>query len=210
MTYSYRNAFFAGHNGSRALPVSTARAGNVIGGGDFAKDRIIPDCVRAAVGHTPIIIRNPYSTRPYQHVLEPLFAYLMIARRQMEDPSLSGSYNVGPDDGDCYATGALTDLFIKAWGGDVRRIDQTDPTAVHEANFLKLDCTKLKTTFGWQPRWDLPTAVAKNRGMDQGLAGRRRYQVPAWRSRSAHTFSRTLQPLISTTAKGRICGLLVD
>ena len=161
VTYSYRNAFFAGHNGSRALPVSTARAGNVIGGGDFAKDRIIPDCVRAAVGHTPIIIRNPYSTRPYQHVLEPLFAYLMIARRQMEDPSLSGSYNVGPDDGDCYATGALTDLFIKAWGGDVRRIDQTDPNAVHEANFLKLDCTKLKTTFGWQPRWDLPTAVAK-------------------------------------------------
>ncbi len=86
VTYSYRHSFFEGRDGVPSLPVSTARAGNVIGGGDFAKDRIIPDCVRAAIDKKPIIVRNPYSTRPYQHVLEPLFAYLMIAQRQYENP----------------------------------------------------------------------------------------------------------------------------
>ena len=160
MTYSYRNAFFTGRDGKPTLPVSTARAGNVIGGGDFAKDRIIPDCVRAALQNKPIIVRNPHSTRPYQHVLEPLFAYLMIARRQMEDSSLAGCYNVGPDDEGCYETGALVDLFVRTWGGGLQRIDQPDGSA-HEANFLKLDCTKLKTAFGWRPRWTLQTAVEK-------------------------------------------------
>lgn len=161
VTYSYANAYFSGARGGRKLPVSTARAGNVIGGGDFAKDRIVPDCVRAAVAGKPILLRNPYSTRPYQHVLEPLFAYLLIARRQYENPALAGNYNVGPDDEGCYETGALADLFVQAWGEGVTRVDQPDPGAVHEANFLKLDCTKLKTTFGWRPRWTLPTAVEK-------------------------------------------------
>ncbi|MFH1512731.1 MAG: CDP-glucose 4,6-dehydratase, partial [Bacillota bacterium] len=142
------------------LPVSTARAGNVIGGGDFAKDRILPDCVRAAVEGKPIAVRNPLSTRPYQHVLEPLFAYLTIARRQYENPALAGAYNVGPDDEGCYETGALVDLFIRAWGGGLKRVISGDGGA-HEANYLKLDCTKLKSTFGWQPRWTLQTAVEK-------------------------------------------------
>lgn len=161
VTYSYRHSFFEGRNGEPSLPVSTARAGNVIGGGDFAKDRIIPDCVRAAVAGKPIIVRNPASTRPYQHVLEPLFAYLMIARRQTESPALAGTYNVGPNDEGCYATGALVDTFIRAWDGDLRRVDQPEPNAAHEANYLKLDCSKLKTVFGWQPRWTLETAIEK-------------------------------------------------
>ena len=157
VTHSYRRSFFA--NGASAI--STARAGNVIGGGDFAADRIIPDCVRALEKGADIVVRNPYSTRPYQHVLEPLYAYLMIARAQYEDASCAGSYNVGPDDCDCVTTGELVNLFVSACGGEIRRIDRTEPNAVHEANFLKLDSSLLKKTFGWQPRWHVDTAVQR-------------------------------------------------
>lgn len=156
VTSGYKNSFFSG--GQTAI--STARAGNVIGGGDFSQDRIIPDCIRAAMEHKPIIVRNPYSIRPYQHVLEPLYAYLMIAARQYEDSSFAGSYNVGPDDCDCFQTGALADLFVHSWGEDLRWINRYDG-GPHEANFLKLDCSKLKAAFGWRPKWGLETAVEK-------------------------------------------------
>lgn len=156
VTHSYKNAFFS----ERHTAISTARAGNVIGGGDFAKDRIIPDCVRAALRHEAIVVRNPYSTRPYQHVLEPICAYLMIAARQYEDKAYAGYYNVGPDDRDCLQTGALVDCFVRHWGNGLKWIDRFDG-GPHEANFLKLDCSKLKATFGWQPKWDLDMAVAK-------------------------------------------------
>jgi len=156
VTHSYRNSFFLdGHTA-----ISTARAGNVIGGGDFAKDRIIPDCVRAALKHEDIIVRNPYSTRPYQHVLEPVCAYLMIAMEQYKDYKCSGYYNVGPDDKNCFQTGVLVDTFVKHWGENLRWIDRYDG-GPHEANFLKLDCSKLKATFGWLPRWNLETAIEK-------------------------------------------------
>ncbi len=155
VTHSYKNSFFA----DGVVAISTARAGNVIGGGDFANDRIIPDCIRAAMAGEDIIVRNPFSTRPFQHVLEPVCAYLMIAQRQYEDGSFAGYYNVGPDDRDCFQTGALVDLFVKHWGG-MKWINRHDG-GPHEANFLKLDCSKLKTTFGWQPRWDLDQAIAK-------------------------------------------------
>lgn len=154
VTHSYKNSFFP----EGTVAISTARAGNVIGGGDFAHDRIVPDCVRAALRHEDIVVRNPYSTRPYQHVLEPLYAYLMIAAGQYQDGSLAGWYNVGPDDGDCFQTGALVDLFVKKWGGDLRWVNRWDG-GPHEANFLKLDCSKLKAAFGWKPRWNLDTAM---------------------------------------------------
>ena len=156
VTHSYKNSFFTDNR----VSVSTARAGNVIGGGDFANDRIIPDCVRAAVKGEDIIVRNPYSTRPYQHVLEPVYAYLMIAAKQYEDDKFAGYYNIGPDDRDCFQTGALVELFVKYWGEDLKWINKYDG-GPHEANFLKLDCSKLKSTFGWQPRWDLETAIEK-------------------------------------------------
>lgn len=156
VTHSYKNSFFA----DGQVAISTARAGNVIGGGDFANDRIIPDCVRAAMNHEEIIVRNPYSTRPYQHVLEPLCAYLMIAQAQYEDGKYAGYYNVGPDDRDCFQTGALVDMFVKHWGEGLQWVNQYDG-GPHEANFLKLDCSKLKSTFDWKPRWDLDTAVEK-------------------------------------------------
>lgn len=154
VTHSYKNSFFAdGH-----VAISTARAGNVIGGGDFANDRIIPDCVRAATDHKDIIVRNPFSTRPYQHVMEPLYAYLMIAAMQYTDGKYADYYNVGPDDVDCFQTGALVSLFTEKWGEGVKWTDCYDG-GPHEANFLKLDCSKLKATFGWKPRWNLDKAM---------------------------------------------------
>ncbi len=111
VTHSYKNSFFA----DGKIAISTARAGNVIGGGDFASDRIIPDCVRAASENRAIIVRNPYSTRPYQHVLEPLFAYLTIAEKQYNNAKFSGWYNVGPEECDCVTTGELVDLFCDLW-----------------------------------------------------------------------------------------------
>lgn len=155
VTHSYLNSFFA----DGKVAISTARAGNVIGGGDFANDRIIPDCVRAVQSGTPLILRNPNSTRPYQHVLEPLFAYLMIAKRQYEDGAYAGWYNVGPDECDCVTTGQLAALFKEKWGEGFTWFDQAEPGAPHEANFLKLDCSKLKTIFGWRPRWHIDQAV---------------------------------------------------
>lgn len=157
VTHSYKNSFFSdGH-----VAISTARAGNVIGGGDFANDRIIPDCVRAMKDGRDIIVRNPNSTRPYQHVLEPLFAYLMIAQRQYEDGAYAGWYNVGPDECDCVTTGELVELFCKTWGNGAKWINQAEANAPHEANFLKLDCSKIKHTFGWQSRWHIEQTVAK-------------------------------------------------
>ena len=156
VTHSYKKSFFA--NGQTSI--STARAGNVIGGGDFAADRIIPDCVRAVQTDTPIFVRNPYSTRPYQHVLEPLYAYLMIAKAQYENQQFADYYNVGPEEFDCITTGELVSLFCHYWGNDLKW-ETTETNGPHEANFLKLDCSKLKHTFDWQPRWNIETAVAK-------------------------------------------------
>lgn len=153
ITESYKNSFFM-------VPVSTVRAGNVIGGGDFAKDRIIPDCIRSVIEGKDMIVRNPHSIRPYQHVLEPLYVYLMIAAKQLEDDKYAESYNVGPDDLDCVETGALVDLFMKCWGKDTGWKNVADGGPL-ETNFLKLDCSKLKAVFHWRPRWSLETAVQK-------------------------------------------------
>lgn len=157
VTSSYKKSFLA----DRGIAVSTCRAGNVIGGGDFAKDRIIPDCVRAMETGEKITVRNPYSTRPYQHVLEPVIAYLTLAMRQYEDRKLAGCYNIGPDDCDCVETGRLVDIFCRAWGDGAAWENIADKNAPHEANFLKLDCSKIKSVLGWKPRWHITDAVEK-------------------------------------------------
>jgi CDP-glucose 4,6-dehydratase len=160
VTDSYKNAFF----NERKCAISTCRAGNVIGGGDFATDRIVPDCIRAAQKGEEIIVRNPYSTRPYQYVLEPVVAYLMLAKRQYEDSILAGNYNIGPDETDCWTTGRLVDLFCDKWtkqtGKAVSWVDKYDG-GPHEANFLKLDCSKIKSVLGWKPVWNVETAMEK-------------------------------------------------
>ncbi|MCD2492283.1 CDP-glucose 4,6-dehydratase [Lacrimispora sp. NSJ-141] len=158
VTHCYNQSFFTDSDGNISLPVSTVRAGNVIGGGDFANNRIIPDCIRAAISRRNIIVRNPYSVRPYQHVLEPLFVYLLIAKMQYLDSRFAGYYNVGPDDSDCLQTGRLVETFVKQWGENMSWIDMSDG-GPHEANYLKLDCSRLKTIFGWKPRWSLCMAV---------------------------------------------------
>lgn len=153
VTHSYKKSFLAD------LPVSTARAGNVIGGGDFAKDRIIPDCVRAAISGKPVIIRNPNSIRPFQHVLEPLFIYLDIVMRQAKDRErYEGYYNVGPDDSDCVNAKTLVESFKRAWreGFDFKIQSDGGP---HEAGFLKLNCDKLKKVYGWKPVLNVHDAI---------------------------------------------------
>ncbi len=156
VTDSYRKSFLQ----ERGVAVSTARAGNVIGGGDFSVDRIIPDCIRAAVKGEAIILRNPDAIRPYQHVLEPIRAYMLIAQRQYEDGKLAGNYNVGSDEQDAVATGELATLFCRAWGKGISWTHQGD-NGPHEANFLKLDCSKIKSLLQWRPVWSIGQAVEK-------------------------------------------------
>jgi len=155
VTHSYVNSFFK----HTSTAVSTARAGNVIGGGDFAVDRIIPDCIRAVLDTREIIVRNPYSTRPYQHVLDPLFAYLLIAKMQYSDMKYAGWYNIGPDGSGCITTKDLVTLFCTFWGNTATWVAKEDSRAPHEAFSLKLDCSKLATTFNWYPRWNIRTAI---------------------------------------------------
>lgn len=159
VTYSYRNSFFISGDDPA---ISTARSGNVIGGGDYAPDRIIPDCIRAVESGKEIIIRNPCSTRPYQHVLECLRGYLCLAQKQYEDKEkFSGSYNFGPDEESCVTTGQLADLFCEAWGCGAEWKNVSEANAPHEANYLRLDCSKSKAVLGWHPRWDIKTAIMK-------------------------------------------------
>ncbi len=157
VTSSYYKSFLS----ANGVAVSACRAGNVIGGGDFARDRIIPDCVRAMEKGDQIVLRNPYSTRPYQHVLEPVTAYLMLAAMQIEEPALAGNYNVGPDDSSCVNTGALADLFCEKWGNGASWKNVSEQNAPHEANFLKLDCSRIKSVLGWVPKWSISDAVEK-------------------------------------------------
>lgn len=169
VTYSYKNSFFGGDIGimdsGRKVAISTCRAGNVIGGGDFANDRIIPDSVRAIEKGEDIIVRNPYSIRPYQHVLEPLYVYLSLAAAQYEDNSYSGSYNVGPNDSDCVTTGDMVSSFCDKWNINPghkkigwKNINDGGP---HEASFLKLDSTKVREKLNWKPRWSVNQALDK-------------------------------------------------
>ncbi len=162
VTSSYKNSFFNSETGGRKVAITTCRAGNVIGGGDFAKDRIIPDCIRAAYKKEDIIVRNPYSTRPYQHVLEPVVAYLMIAQEQYEDITKAGNYNIGPNETDCYSTGDIVDTFVNEWtkqtGENIKWINKHDG-GPHEANFLKLDCSRVNKIFGWKPVWTVREAM---------------------------------------------------
>ena len=157
VTQSYRQSFFAGKN----VAVSTARAGNVIGGGDYSRDRLVPDGVRAAKSGNVFLLRNPRSIRPYQHVFEPLFAYLTIAKATVLDKSLAGSYNVGPDACDCLTTEEMAKHFVSAWGENVKYEAAAKSEGPHEAGLLRLDNTKLKETFSITPVWDARTAIEK-------------------------------------------------
>jgi len=156
VTHSYKESFFK----DAYVAISTARAGNVIGGGDFSKYRIIPDCVLAAINKEIIIVRNPDSVRPYQHVLEAIYIYLTIVHKQYEDIKFAGSYNVGPNNSDCTTTKNLVSIFCDKWGEGITWIHK--PTeGPNESNYIKLDCSKIKATFDWEPRWHIDEAIEK-------------------------------------------------
>lgn len=157
VTYSYKNSFF---NSESCPAISTARSGNVIGGGDFSDNRIVPDCYRDSVVGKEIQVRNPFSTRPYQHVLDCLSGYLLLAQLQY-DKTYEGNYNFGPNDTDCVTTGNLVDKFCKFWGESSSWVDVHKDDCVHEANFLKLDCSKAKSVLAWTPTWSIDKALEK-------------------------------------------------
>lgn len=163
VTESYRNSFFAGEH----IAISTARAGNVIGGGDISVDRIVPDCVRAVRRGESVVIRNPTAVRPYQHVLEALSAYLLIVQRQWEDGRLAGCYNVGPENDGSISSAHLADLFCCAWGGNARW-RHGGGSGPHEDAVLKLDCSKIRAILGWKPQWRVERAVQETVAWTKG------------------------------------------
>lgn len=152
VTSSYVNSFCH----AKHIAVSTARSGNVIGGGDFAANRIIPDCAKAAAAKKLINIRNPVSARPYQFVLDTLTAYLLIAEKQYSDLSLAGAYNIGPDS--AANNGELAAIFCNAWG-DGAAWEHARAEQPYEARLLSLNCGKIKTALGWRPRYGIAEAV---------------------------------------------------
>lgn len=153
---SYRDAFLA----ARGVALASARAGNVIGGGDWAHERLIPDAVRAWQAGQPLVLRRPNAVRPWQHVLEPLAAYLILAERLWQQPELCGAYNFGPQPGDAWPVARLAQLARRCHGeGEVR----LDPPAQgpHEAQQLMLDNSRARARLGLTPRWTLDTAVRR-------------------------------------------------
>jgi len=153
---SWRRSF-----GGNNLKIATARAGNVIGGGDWAEDRLVPDIVRALKSNRPIEIRNPASIRPWQHVLDPLAGYLTLAEQvhKADDARFRAGYNFGPEPADVFSVRHLADTILKHWPGEW--IDASDPSAVHEAGRLSLSIDKSRSELGWAPVWRFDDAIAK-------------------------------------------------
>lgn len=152
LTASYRKSFFR----ETGVRVATARAGNVIGGGDFAEDRLLPDAVRAFSKNQPLILRNPRATRPWQHVLEPLSGYVILAERLLNEPNggFDTAWNFGPDADGNATVGEVAEAFSRLWGdARVECLDSHD--GPHEAGLLQLDNSRAKTLLGWSPRWSL-------------------------------------------------------
>lgn len=162
VTSAYRNSFFNPKDyNTHGVGVATARSGNVVGGGDWATDRLIPDCVRALLAEKKIIIRNPGSIRPWQHVLEPLSGYLLLVQKLVEDgPRYSEAWNFGPNDTDEKPVEWIVRKICEKWGGNTSYgIDKRKQP--HEAHYLKLDCSKAKALLSWHPRWNLEKAIDK-------------------------------------------------
>jgi CDP-glucose 4,6-dehydratase len=157
---SYRRSFLNSKSG-RDISISSVRAGNVIGGGDWAEDRIIPDCIRALTFKKPLIVRNPHAIRPWQHVLDPLSGYLMLAARMVQKPEhFAGAWNFGPLSTNNVPVRSLVEAFIKEWGsGSWQDASDNGNAEPHEANLLRLDCTKANNILGWMPIYSIPEGI---------------------------------------------------
>ncbi|MBX9577416.1 MAG: CDP-glucose 4,6-dehydratase [Chthoniobacterales bacterium] len=155
-TAAYRRSYFSN---ASAVHVATARAGNVIGGGDWSADRIVPDAIRALEKKEPIFVRNPSSVRPWQHVLEPLCGYLMLGAQLMQDRELAGAFNFGPHPEENYCVADVVTEVLKSWPGSWQ--DRSDPTALHEARHLNLSIKKAVDLLGWSPVWNFEKTITK-------------------------------------------------
>jgi len=159
---SYRNSFFNEKDyGKHGVALASVRAGNVIGGGDWARDRLIPDILRSFENQQTVIIRNPHAIRPWQHVLEPLSGYIIIAQKlYSEGPAFAEGWNFGPREDDAMPVQFIVETMVKIWGDDAAwQLDGEDHP--HEAHYLKLDCSKARSRLQWQPRWDLVETLGR-------------------------------------------------
>jgi CDP-glucose 4,6-dehydratase len=154
VAHAYRRSF--------GLPLATARAGNVIGGGDFAEDRLVPDAMRAAAAEQPVRVRNPDAVRPWQHVLCPLEGYLMLAERLNSREGFDDAWNFGPSDDDALPVGRIVDRLAELWPGGLSVEDSSEPDAPPEARTLRLDSTRARERLGWRPAWELERALEEN------------------------------------------------
>ncbi len=190
---SYRASFFSRPAGHPAR-VATARAGNVIGGGDWAADRLVPDCIRAFIDHHPVDLRFPRATRPWQHVLEPLSGYLQLAGRLLapDSDALARAWNFGPDLSGDASVGQIAGAVARLWGDNAQVRHTPSDTNPYEAGMLRLDSVLARTILGWQPRWPLEQALAQTvgwyrewtRGAD--MAAVSHDQIAAWERRPPH------------------------
>ena len=157
---AYKDSFFGDHSNKKP-GIATVRAGNVIGGGDWSMDRIIPDCIRSLEDNMPIPVRNPNSTRPWQHVLEPLSGYLLLASKMLcGETGYSDAWNFGPNSESIVHVGTVVDTLIKHWGsGCWDNVGNKSKTTPHESTLLSLDCTKAKMLLDWNPRLSLDEAI---------------------------------------------------
>lgn len=163
VTTAYRSSYFNPlmHGKNHNVALASARAGNVIGGGDWALDRLIPDCIKSILDNKEIVIRNPAAIRPWQHVLEPLSGYILLGQKLFEcGPRYAEAWNFGPHDKDAVPVKSIVKMLCEKWGSAASyKID--DGNHPHEAHYLKLNCSKARTQLGWKPRWGLNTAIAK-------------------------------------------------
>lgn len=173
---AYRKSYFGEGQGQHPARVASARAGNVIGGGDWAEDRLVPDIVRALSVGKPVFVRNPESIRPWQHVLEPLGGYLLLAEKLASQGRMfEGGWNFGPRDDDAKPVLDIVKSFCSLWGEDASW-DSAGVSGPHEAHYLKLDCSKAATLLKWRPQWSLDVAIERivqwHRACQQGAGAR--------------------------------------
>ncbi len=167
VTQSYQRSYFNAENG---IKLASARAGNVIGGGDWAQDRLIPDIMQAFLTKRPAVIRNPNAIRPWQHVLEPLSGYMQLIQMLAIDRNLQGAWNFGPHPQDARPVAFIVEQLAQHWGQQASWQIEEDPKKYHEAHYLRLDCSKANTLLGWQPRWGLTNALEKTAQWYQAYA----------------------------------------
>ncbi|MFZ5649820.1 MAG: CDP-glucose 4,6-dehydratase [Bacillota bacterium] len=191
---AYRGSFFSTSGGQAYKALSSVRAGNVIGGGDWAADRIVPDAVRALAKEEPVPVRNPHAVRPWQHVLEPLAGYLWLAARMWEDgPAYSSAWNFGPSSDGNVTVKELVEKIITVWGSGSWQDISGNIAQPHEATYLKLDCTKTNNLLCWYPVYNVTEAVAAT------VDWYREY----YSNKEANLFSITLKQIADYVEKAR-------